>query len=162
MRILCANVTKVSKSAESSATWDKSAKAFVITLPRDSTAIPQDFAEGWKGSLLAAFPEAAEAAGDDWAEVKPDGLVSRPAEPTAGPNYLPDPDQLPRPNDILQRPPYRITLHTTGNGLDILSNHSASLEMIQKYLQRWCKTNYQFTNEVRMLLLGQVSVISLI
>ncbi|CEJ92666.1 hypothetical protein VHEMI08301 [[Torrubiella] hemipterigena] len=61
--------------------------------------------------------------------------------------YLPKAQELARPNDLLSKPPYRITVHARSSAVDILSNHSPSLEMLEAYMTRWCRSDYNYTNK---------------
>lgn len=62
--------------------------------------------------------------------------------------YLPKAQELARPNDLFSKPPYRITVHARSSAVDILSNHSPSLELLEAYMTRWCRSDYNYTNKV--------------
>lgn len=144
-----------------------------MTLP-STVAItnPSAFAESFRDDLYeefatpldvetknpAAMSSAVDAEWTDVAEVRPPKTsLNKQQQPTfakEAPSVesLPKATELPRPNDLLARPPYRITVNARGGGVDILSCHSPSLELLEAYMTRWCRSDYDYTTKVCLLL----------
>ncbi|KAG6013118.1 hypothetical protein E4U41_005149, partial [Claviceps citrina] len=55
-------------------------------------------------------------------------------------HHLPNVNSLPRPDDLLLRPPYH--LHITHEScIRIQCSHGPSLGFLDEYLRKWCRTN---------------------
>lgn len=55
---------------------------------------------------------------------------------------LPDLALIPRPEELLRRPPYFILVRQdTENRVVIQGSHAPSLECMEAYLKRWCRGN---------------------
>ncbi|KLU85512.1 hypothetical protein MAPG_04535 [Magnaporthiopsis poae ATCC 64411] len=105
--------------------------------------------------------------GDDWADVEVDeatgklGIVeqTKPAAaatssgsaPPPGlpkPEFLPNADTLPRPDELLLKPPYHLIVHAKGlTEVEVQCSHSPSLSFIADYLKRWSRANHNMTNK---------------
>lgn len=136
---------QVSKSTKTSTWWSPSRKLFILELPNEKALIATEFAASWKADLMTAFEP--KDSGNEWTDV----ATEEPVVPEASSTYLPTIDQLPRPEDLLLRPPYRMIVHPRANSVEVQGSHSPSLELLAAYLQKWCKTNYSDTRQVFIL-----------
>ncbi|KAI0397974.1 hypothetical protein F5Y17DRAFT_454557 [Xylariaceae sp. FL0594] len=104
--------------------------------------------------------------GDDWADihVSNDGATTvevptptpLPHRPKLTPqpqrrkyDIIPDLATVPRPDDLLQRPPYHLHVSaygSNGSQVDVECSHSPTLQFLAEYLQKWCRTNHQRTD----------------
>ena len=102
-------------------------------------------------------PSSSAATIDDWADVSIDDKTGKAAAfdgPTAAgavrttapvAEFLPSLSTLPRPKDLLLKPPYHLTIgrvfdeHT---GLEIQCSHAPSLWLLAAYLKKWVKQNH--------------------
>lgn len=122
--------------------------------------MPTELSPGFRGGLLGCF-EKDTAAGDDWADVKLEPSTGNPAvsEKAAPPQsastsvvvvpeVLPNWESLPRPDDLLLRPPYHLTLFAGTHQIQIECSHSPSLKLLSDYLKRWCRVNHSDTRSV--------------
>lgn len=63
--------------------------------------------------------------------------------------YLPNVDTLPRPDELIHEPPYHLFVEAFGDKLvKITSNHSPSLEVLETYLKKWCRTDNHLSHRV--------------
>lgn len=63
--------------------------------------------------------------------------------------YLPSATSLPKPDELLLKPPYHLHVRQTGRGLiEIHGSHSPSLKLLADYLTKWCRVNHQDTTMV--------------
>jgi len=127
------------------------------------------------GSASASISRASTGALDDpdaWAELSLDSPHTRPvtsttshagraAEPTAttmhavhdvlvpvpGDDFLPDISTLERPEELTQRPPYRLIVRQEGRQRVVVeSSHMGTLKVLEGYLGRWVRGNVDFVN----------------
>ncbi|KAJ9148625.1 hypothetical protein NKR23_g4788 [Pleurostoma richardsiae] len=92
---------------------------------------------------------------DDWADVEVgeatggiDVVEKQPPQSVAEVDYLPKVDLLPRPDELLLKPPYHLVVDATGRAeVEIQCSHSPSLQFIAHYLKRWCKANLDDTQK---------------
>lgn len=125
----------------------------------------------FRGALLTSFePEekkrsipnrtAVAGAGDDWADVEVDTstgtakvveTTKAPAvasSPTARCDFMPTVASLPRPDELLLRPPYYIVMYASHTEIEIHGSHSPSLQLMADYLKRWCRVNHHDSRAV--------------
>ncbi|KAL8345353.1 hypothetical protein RB601_005407 [Gaeumannomyces tritici] len=131
--------------------------------------IHASFDEGRKKKSVKLPSHSAPAAGDDWADVEVDeatgklevvekatpaamvsAAVSGGAPPPGlpKPEFMPNADTLPRPDELLLRPPYHLIVHAKGlTEVEVQCSHSPSLSFIADYLKRWSRANHNMTNK---------------
>lgn len=61
---------------------------------------------------------------------------------------IPDISSLPRPDELLQEPPYHLAIYSGSNTVEIHGSHSPSLEFISAYLKKWVRTDHNDTRKV--------------
>ncbi len=142
----------------------------MLSLPKKTVTLPAEFYPVFRGSLLQCFdekqrgvPHREAAAADDWADVEMDkttGKVdiiekSAPAAPAGDikmppkVEFLPSAESLPRPDELLSRPPYHLIVYDLGRQkIEIHCSHSRSLQLLSEYLKRWCRVNHNDTRNV--------------
>lgn len=140
----------------------KEPNAFVLSLPRADVPGSSEFDALHKQQLLACF-DIGDTEHDDWAQVNTAGVVTdsapavmtsalplsasiRPAAHVAA--TLPKADALPRPDHLLATPPYYLVVSEAGRQMEITATHSATLELIKEYLNKWCRLDHTKTNKV--------------
>jgi hypothetical protein len=137
-------------------------------LPKRQLRSPSELFPLFKGELLACFapgkskksiPHHPAPAADDWADVGLDqstgnaAVIEKPAlTPAAVVEYLPDPNTLGRPDDLLLKPPYHLIVHSRGhNELELQCSHSPTLQFLSDYLKKWRRANHQLSTTVRLV-----------
>lgn len=105
---------------------------------------------------------------DDWADVSLDtktgtaAVVETPRSQSrtvvraippsqAAFDVLPTVETVPRPDDLLQRPPYYLLVHAPGSGracVEVQCSHSPTLQFLAEYLKKWARTNHNNTTKV--------------
>ncbi|KAG5950004.1 hypothetical protein E4U53_005575 [Claviceps sorghi] len=65
--------------------------------------------------------------------------------PEPDPEYLPNANLLPRPDELLLQPPYHLHI-THDSSIRIQGGHGPSLAFLEEYLGKWCRTNSQRTD----------------
>ncbi|KAI1148178.1 hypothetical protein F4825DRAFT_454750 [Nemania diffusa] len=173
MRIL----VEVSNSRELDISWSAQQRGIIIALPKSAVPSQSYMRSFFAGSLLKLFSSnatlspssltsrAAEpAAVDDWADIAVDnrtgtaGVVEipqrhpatsstlEPAEAAVS-DVIPDVETVPRPDDLLLRPPYHLTVYGGGKAfMEVQCSHSATLQFLSDYLVKWSRTNHNNTN----------------
>jgi hypothetical protein len=59
-------------------------------------------------------------------------------------DFLPSVDTLPRPEDLLLKPPYHLILTARHQSeLEIQCSHGPSLQLLSDYLKKWTKQNFR-------------------
>ena len=121
--------------------------------------MPSELAPSFRGGLLGCFDKEPSPA-DDWADVKLESsgnatIAEKSPQPQATvpgtlavPEFLPNWESLPRPDDLLLRPPYYLTLDAGTQQIQIEGSHSPSLKLLSDYLKRWCRVNHNDTRSV--------------
>ncbi|KAI1194159.1 hypothetical protein F5X97DRAFT_327820 [Nemania serpens] len=104
---------------------------------------------------------------DDWADVSLDtktgtaAVVETPRSQSrtvvraippsqAAFDVLPTVETVPRPDDLLQRPPYYLLVHAPGSGracVEVQCSHSPTLQFLAEYLKKWARTNHNNTTK---------------
>ncbi|KAM7202727.1 hypothetical protein V8F33_002653, partial [Rhypophila sp. PSN 637] len=128
--------------------WSEGQGGFVITLPRKVRVQPNELFPVFRGQLHTCFDEKKQTAqadkADDWADVEVDTTTGTP-RPQPSP-YLPTAASLPRPDQLLSKPPYHLLLRQSARGfIEIQCSHSPSLELLAYYLRTWYRVNHQDT-----------------
>ncbi|KAL2271398.1 hypothetical protein VTJ83DRAFT_769 [Remersonia thermophila] len=158
---------EVSSSDQGSTSWSEERGGFVISLPKKMLVQPAELFPAFRGGLLACFdvPKQPQPLADrDWEGVEVvDGATgeaevviregppsssssSKPAPTTRSKvEFLPNAASLPRPDELLLRPPYHLTLSHTGDGIELQCSHSPTLKLLAEYLKKWCRTNHNDT-----------------
>ncbi len=161
--------SKVSDNKAPVILWSKERGGFALALPKGPMPSPIEMESLFKGEVLNCFKDSIpilsiaqrSVPSDDWANVSVDTATGKPAvidhalwklsstvvsrEVDVLPNY----DVLPRPDELLLKPPYHLTITNTGNQLiDIQCSHSPTLQLLADYLKKWCKTNPEDSRKV--------------
>ena len=138
----------------------------MLEIPKDSSVQPAQLYPVFGGDLLDAFKEKKPQSlpshsgppattGDDWADVEVDESSGRPSviDKSAGQlhtvDFLPSATLVPRPDDLLLRPPYHMIIYGHGRTqLEIQCSHSPTLQFLADYFKRWSRVNHQDTRSV--------------
>lgn len=156
VQMLSTDLVQTSKSTEAQVSWSDQRCAFVVQLPKKQVLFPSQLYPSFRGGLLDCFgakSTSTPAAADDWADVEVDKTTGKPAvsePPTttsvaqrpAASEYLPNWESLPRPDELLLKPPYHLILHAGVGQISIECSHSPSLKLLSDYLKRWCRVNH--------------------
>lgn len=148
-----------------SARWNDSRHGIILLIPKTPVTAPLECIPTIKDSLLRAFEP--QPSSSQWVEVDAPQASSATVEPlqlrslsnqeprTAAQlpvQYLPDVASLPRPDEMLLRPPYYMIVRARGElRIDIECTHGPTLDVIANYLKRWCRTNHSLSTKVRAL-----------
>lgn len=166
------------KIAKTATSWSEAREGFVITLPKKERIQPTELFPIFRGQLLCCFDtktrntitaaggkgtdDTATPAPDDWADVEMDTTTGTPkvmdrhdspaipankAQPSP---FLPTVTSLPRPDELLLRPPYHLQMRSSKGWIEIQGSHSPSLQLLADYLKRWCRVNHQDTRNVSL------------
>lgn len=147
--------------------WDSGRACFVLLLPKgepphnSAAAVP-----AFRSQIMSAFDENAGSKTvvdaddrDEWADVSVP-VAAAATRSTGGirtvpvpreevePAYLPNVNTLPRPDELLLKPPYHLHI-TQGSAITIECSHSPSLSFLEAYFKKWCRTNNHRTDRVR-------------
>jgi len=55
---------------------------------------------------------------------------------------------LPRPNNLLVRQPYYLTMPESHKVIEVQKSHNRSLQLLANNLKRWCRVNHHGTTNV--------------
>jgi hypothetical protein len=174
---------KVSNHEISATSWSKERIGFIIALPKGPILPTLVMESQFKGDLLECFNERSTStaslpdhtiSSDDWADVSVDTggtpAVSitrqpRPVLEEQEVHAVPRIDILPRPDELLQKPPYHLTVSAGGTlvGLnrvaggrqtfvEVQCSHSPSLQFLADYLKKWCRVNHHDSRQVKLFL----------
>ncbi|KAI1804651.1 hypothetical protein F4811DRAFT_519304 [Daldinia bambusicola] len=125
--------------------WSTKNQGFRINLPKGTIVSLAKMQSSFKTQLSNCFDEHQPSL-DDWADVSIEATNKRSAtiEESRPFDILPDISILPRPDDLLLKPPYHLTVYGGGNTtVEVQCSHSPTLELLAEYLKKWCKVNYQ-------------------
>ncbi|KID95440.1 hypothetical protein MAJ_08603, partial [Metarhizium majus ARSEF 297] len=138
--------------------WDSQRAGFELLVPREprhhptTAAVPAFRAQITSALHAKTAPDAAD--GDEWADLAvPAAAATVPASPgldDTEPAYLPDVNTLPRPDELLLRPPYHLHI-AQASAITVQCSHSPSLSFLEAYFKKWCRTNNQLTNRPPMV-----------
>jgi hypothetical protein len=158
-----------SPDQQASTSWSEERKGFVITLPKRRVLQPAELFPAFRGGLLACFeqpkkpqtatPAAESKVADDWEGIdvvpgktgQAEVVIRGPPSLAAARNkveFLPNVASLPRPDDLLLKPPYYLTLSHGGDMIELQCSHSPTLTVLAEYLRKWCRTNHNDTRNV--------------
>ncbi|BEI83704.1 hypothetical protein CcaverHIS002_0403080 [Cutaneotrichosporon cavernicola] len=147
----------VSPTAKPAVEWSKQAGGFVISIP--SVVLANDncreYFEGAIREILQDKPtkvvpptrlqdSAPAKESDDWETVHV-GTFPRASFPK--PERLPLVGALPRPDDLLLRPPYNLRVQSSRHMVIVEASHSPTLQLLHDYLSQWCRVNHNRTDE---------------
>ncbi|QLI72641.1 uncharacterized protein G6M90_00g083370 [Metarhizium brunneum] len=138
--------------------WDSQRAGFELLVPREPRQHPTTAAvPAFRAQITSALhaktpPDAAD--GDEWADLAvPAAAATVPVSPgldDTEPAYLPDVNTLPRPDELLLRPPYHLHI-AQASAITVQCSHSPSLSFLEAYFKKWCRTNNQLTNRPPMV-----------
>ncbi|SPO07089.1 uncharacterized protein DNG_09783 [Cephalotrichum gorgonifer] len=144
---------EVSKTENTTASWNAELAAFSIALPNLQVTRPLELIPTFKSQLLSLFND--KSAPEGWDDVKIDAIPAAPTKSTSEVRtveYMPDVNTLPRPDDLLLKPPYHALVWLRGGrDVEVQANHSPTLQLIADYLRKWCRTNHQVTTKSPMV-----------
>ncbi|KAK6952641.1 hypothetical protein Daesc_004931 [Daldinia eschscholtzii] len=125
--------------------WSTKSNGFQVNVPRSTMMSLVKMQSSFKTQLDNCFDDP-QASLDDWADVsieaanKPSTMVGE----HGSFDLLPDISILPRPDDLLLKPPYHLTVYGGGNTIvEVQCSHSPTLELLGEYLKKWCKLNHR-------------------
>ncbi|KAF6815600.1 hypothetical protein CSOJ01_03487 [Colletotrichum sojae] len=151
---------EVSRDDQASTAWSEERGGFVILLPRRQLTQPLELFALFSGEIKDCFahphklPPYTVSSGDEWADVGLDVRVnrlslgdsngSRRPSTAAGPDFLPRADALPRPDDLLNKPPYHLFIYArSAYEIEIQGSHSGTLKFLSEYFKKWRRVNHQ-------------------
>ncbi|KFY21557.1 hypothetical protein V493_07294 [Pseudogymnoascus sp. VKM F-4281 (FW-2241)] len=155
--------------ARPSTGWLADKRVFVIRLPKGSPSPSGTTHAGFSSDFLSLFtppssssPPVSTIVSDDpeWADVSIQPETHTPAvlprQSTAAQESvserLPDLALIPRPEELLNRPPYWLLVRQdTDNRVVVQGSHAPSLECMGAYLKRWCRGNPHNVNRPPMV-----------
>lgn len=140
--------------------WDDERSGIILDLPKSAIATPLEFIPIFREDLRTTFdkkPTSSQIQDEEDAVIvdsatKPlkDLSINTRARPVV--QYLPDASSIPRPDELLQRPPYLLHVRSSGDHrVYIECTHSPSLQVLATYLKRWCRTNHNLSTKVRVV-----------
>ena len=142
----------MSKTQDTATSWHEEPPYFTITLPRCQLTRPLDLIPTFKSHLLTSFNH--KPASEDWAHVQPDVIPVAPVELHSGvlqAEYMPDANSIPRPDDLLLKPPYHVLVYVRGGDeIEVQASHPPTLQFLADYLRKWCRLNHQVSGKVRV------------
>ncbi|GJC77715.1 hypothetical protein ColLi_00553 [Colletotrichum liriopes] len=164
---------EVSRQDDASTAWSDDRGGFLIALPRHQRIMPVNLQPLFQAELKDCFaehkqlpPYSASPTADGWAEVDMDARMGRlsVSGPNGGghrrgpsvsststhplPDFMPRADALPRPDDLLLKPPYHLMIYSRGaHEIEIQCSHSATLKFLADYFKRWRRTNHQISSK---------------
>ncbi|OBR16028.1 hypothetical protein CH63R_01208 [Colletotrichum higginsianum IMI 349063] len=162
----------ISREDDASTAWSEDRGGFVIYIPRRQRIMPVNLQPLFQAELKDCFadqkqlpPYSASPHAEDWAEVDMDARIGRlsvsaPAAHRRGPSvsstatqppadFMPRADALPRPDDLLLKPPYHLMIYSRGaHEIEIQCSHTATLKFLADYFKRWRRTNHQVASKV--------------
>ncbi|KAK4459429.1 hypothetical protein QBC42DRAFT_274458 [Cladorrhinum samala] len=161
----------VGTSDKASTRWSDERQGFIISIPK-CKVFPLQLFPTFQGDLLGCFQAQKRAplghkdttatVADDWSDVQVDAktgtahaqdvpsLAPVPAtlQPRSNVEFLPDAASLDRPDQLLLRPPYHLSMTSAGyKNIELHCSHSPSLQVLADYLKRWCRVNHNDTTK---------------
>ncbi|KAI1385208.1 uncharacterized protein F4822DRAFT_337435 [Hypoxylon trugodes] len=136
-----------SKNGEATVTWSSKDAGFNVGLPRGSIPSSNELQSHFKDKLLDCFT-GPQTPPEDWADVSIDATYDKPASTKSHEYFdtLPDISILPRPDELLLKPPYHLVIYGGGKSMvEVQCSHSPTLELLAEYLKKWCKINHRDT-----------------
>jgi hypothetical protein len=142
--------------------WSSGRNGFIIALPKAPLPPVSETRSIFHGALLDCFnPRPAAAAPEEtrpgsasgWTDVVVDTPSERPAlaissslatSATRQVQTMPTIATIPRPDELLLRPPYHLRVSSGGTDyVEVQCSHSPSLQLLAEYVKKWCKLNFQ-------------------
>ncbi|KAI0424107.1 hypothetical protein F5Y09DRAFT_154189 [Xylaria sp. FL1042] len=161
-------LTEASKNREIGILWSNEQRGLVISLPKSAIPSQSYMLSFFTGSLLKVFDEDEKhntssniesTAADDWADVAVDNKTGNAAvieilqrhtttQRSSAFDLIPDVDIIPRPDELLLKPPYFLTVRDfNSSSTEVQCSHGPTLQFLSDYLKKWAKTNYNNTNK---------------
>jgi len=144
--------------------WQEDKLIFVISLPNADPVPASTVLAGFSSDFLSLFtaspqaPTTTATAPEDpedpeaWAELSlPEAhTVAPPRTATdVGEDALPELAMIPRPEELLKKPPYWIVVRQEGRArVMIQGSHTPSLACLEAYLKRWCRGDVGIVDRV--------------
>lgn len=159
--------TQVSKDDQASTAWCEERGGFVVALPRRQLVHPAQLFPLFKSEVRNCFaddkqlPPYSMSPADEWADVEMEARAARlslgggrqavaPSGPPQPPDFIPRADAMPRPDDLLLKPPYHLIVNSRSvHEIEIQCGHSATLKFLADYFKRWRRVNHQVGTKVR-------------
>ncbi|KAI1458564.1 hypothetical protein F4805DRAFT_423872 [Annulohypoxylon moriforme] len=135
---------RVSKEAE--VCWSSKEARLDVKLPKGTMPSLTELQPSFKAKLLQCFDD--QSPPDDWADLSIEGATrdSVATESHQPAEAFPDISILPRPDQLILKPPYHLAVYNAGRTrVEIQGSHSPTLELLADYLKKWCKTIPQNT-----------------
>ncbi|KAI2627555.1 hypothetical protein GGR54DRAFT_589480 [Hypoxylon sp. NC1633] len=139
----------VSKEDDPAVFWCSEKTGLDVCLSRNRSMLRAEALSSFKTKLLHCFiPQPTPS--DTWVDLSttiPNNGKDA-TEPRQSFDPMPDFKMLPKPDELLLKPPYHLVVYGGGNALvEIQCSHSPTLEMLANYLKKWCKVNYQHVHK---------------
>ncbi|KAI8302768.1 hypothetical protein K4K59_000359 [Colletotrichum sp. SAR11_240] len=157
---------EVSRDDQASSAWSDERGGFIIALPRRQLNHPAELFPLFQGEIKECFSDkhhlppsytiSPRMSGDEWADVGLDvraGHLSlndreTSAKTTTGPDILPRADSLPRPDDLLSKPPYHLFVYArSAHEIEVQCSHSGTLKFLSEYFKKWRRVNHQLSTK---------------
>ncbi|OTA65825.1 hypothetical protein K449DRAFT_410832 [Hypoxylon sp. EC38] len=135
----------ISKKKEPSVSWSTTRVGFDVNLPKGMMPSLIEMQSIFKLGLLDCFDDP-QTSLDEWANLSLDAIGENRAATESHQHFdvLPDISVLPRPDDLLLKPPYHLVIYGGGDtSVEAQCSHSPTLQLLADYLKRWCKLNHQ-------------------
>ncbi|KAI2469139.1 hypothetical protein F4781DRAFT_395362 [Annulohypoxylon bovei var. microspora] len=135
-------------SKESDVFWASKETGLNVNLPKGVMPFSTELQPQLKVKLLQCFDDR-HLPLDDWADLSVEAANHNSAaiEPHRPFDILPDISILPRPDQLLLKPPYHLAVYSEGKTkVEIQCSHSPTLELLADYLKKWCKVVPQDTS----------------
>ncbi|TKW60241.1 hypothetical protein CTA1_4766 [Colletotrichum tanaceti] len=157
----------ISREDDASTAWSEERGGFVVYIPRHERILPVNLQPLFQAELKDCFadqkqlpPYSPSPRAVDWSEVDMDTRINRLSvcapvphrrgstvsstgtQPPA--DFMPRADALPRPDDLLLKPPYHLMIYSRGaHEIEVQCSHAATLRFLADYFKRWRRTNHQ-------------------
>ncbi|KAF9873561.1 hypothetical protein CkaCkLH20_09020 [Colletotrichum karsti] len=167
---------EVSRDEQASTSWSEERGGFLIALPKRQLTNPAELFPVFKGGIIDCFGSSSSSNGhthqlppytmsprissDEWADVGLDVRASNlslsdsrrpsssPTAKAAVPEFIPRADAMPRPDDLLNKPPYHLFVYArSAHEIEIQASHSGTLKFLAEYLKKWRRVNYQLSSK---------------
>ncbi|KAK2003011.1 hypothetical protein LX36DRAFT_175085, partial [Colletotrichum falcatum] len=165
---------QVSSGDDVSTSWSDDRGGFLVSIPRRQRITPVSLQPLFQAELRDCFadhrqlpPYSPSPNADDWDEV--DGVDARAGRLSIGgpdaprhrrgpsvsstathppPDFMPRADALPRPDDLLLKPPYHLMIYSRGaHEIEVQCSHSPTLKFLADYFKRWRRANHHISSK---------------
>ncbi|KAI1135476.1 hypothetical protein F5Y05DRAFT_394575 [Hypoxylon sp. FL0543] len=133
------------ENKEPSVWWNTATRSLWVKLPKGTMPSPIEMQSLFKIQLLDCFEEP-PAPLDGCSNLSITTAEDNSTATTQHQSFdvLPDISDLPRPDNLLLKPPYHLVVYGGGNTVvEVQCSHGPSLQLLAQYLKRWCKVNHQ-------------------